>query len=166
MMSSGFDHYRSWSLQILCRRVIRIQWSSDYDDTKIWLELAAGGWPVGQDMWILTSQPGNWNGWIFCTHGDGVTVVLYTYFHTPPHQCPPSTSFWQHISTMNIHPECNVTYLFLTQCLNPEHLQWFCRFHFALQLSTEEKGLRCKFYFISHRKTLAIFLANMWSTLV
>ena len=59
---------------------------------KIWLELAAGGWPVGQDMRILTSQPGNWNGWIFCNHGDGATVVLYTvyitYIHIPPRQCP------------------------------------------------------------------------------
>ena len=63
-----------WWLQILCRRVIRLQWSL-----------------VGQDMRILTSQPGNWNGWIFCTHGDGATVVPYTYFHAPPHQCPLSS---------------------------------------------------------------------------
>ena len=37
------DLYRSC---IEDRRIIRIQWSSDYDDTKTWLELAAGGWPV------------------------------------------------------------------------------------------------------------------------
>ena len=45
-----------WWSQSLCRRVIWIQWSLDYDDTKTWLELAAGGWPVGQDMRILTSR--------------------------------------------------------------------------------------------------------------
>ena len=82
----------------------------------------------------------------------------------------PFTSLWQRISTINIHPECIVTYFFLTRCLNPELCNDFVsissRFHVTLQLSTKEKGLRCKIYFISHRKTLAIFLANMWSTLV
>ena len=63
-----------WWLQILCRRVIRLQWSS-----------------VGQDMRMLTSQPGNWNGWIFCTHGDGATVVLYTFIHT---------SIYHHVSVL------------------------------------------------------------------
>ena len=41
---------------------------------------------VGQDMRILTSQPGNWNGWIFCNHGDGATMVLYTMYTYIIHQ--------------------------------------------------------------------------------
>ena len=47
------------------------------------LELAvAGGWSVGQDMRILPSKPGNCNGWIFYTHGDGATMVLYIHPYT------------------------------------------------------------------------------------
>ena len=44
------------------------------------------GWRVvsGQLIRILTSQPGNWNGWIFCTTGDGATMVLYS-IHIHPY---------------------------------------------------------------------------------
>ena len=47
-------------------------------------------WEGGQLVRILTSQPGNWNGWIFCTNGDGAsgTVYIYSYIHIPPRQCP------------------------------------------------------------------------------
>ena len=78
------------SLQILSvsRGVIRIQWSLDSDDTTTWNWLWLEG---GQLVRILTSQPGNWNGWIFCTNGDGATVVLYTFIHT---------SIYHHVSVL------------------------------------------------------------------
>ena len=83
------------SLQILSvsRGVIRIQWSLDSDDTTTWNWLWLEG---GQLVRILTSQPGNWNGWIFYTHGDGATMpmVLYTYIHPYTTTSVSSVQLW------------------------------------------------------------------------